>query len=213
VFRAANAWDGHGRRAPHPEALFLAAAGGMIQLVTGIVSTIWALTATETLMGQLVEGHWRSDEVGAEADGRFKRQKSRFRSWVTADGAPGPAGDGGFAAEPGRYQLYVSLACPWAHRTLILRRLKGLQDMIGVTVVHWLMRDDGWTFREGPCVTGDPILGARFLHQVYTAADPLYSGKVTVPVLWDKKRGTIVSNESADILRMFNSAFDELGAG
>ena len=163
-------------------------------------------------MGQLVDGQWRTGEVGAGADGTFKRQDSRFRSWVTPDGAPGPTGVGGFAAAPGRYHLYVSLACPWAHRTLILRRLKGLEDMIDVSVVHWLMRDDGWTFAEGPGATGDAIHGARFLHQVYSAADPAYTGKVTVPVLWDKAGRTIVSNESADIIRMFNSAFDAVGA-
>lgn len=163
-------------------------------------------------MGQLVDGVWRTGEVGADSDGSFKRKESQFRSWITADGAPGPTGEGGFAAEPGRYHLYVSLACPWAHRTLIMRRFKGLDQMIGVSTVHWLMRDDGWTFAEGPDVTGDPIHGADFLHQVYTAADADYTGKVTVPVLWDKARGTIVSNESADIIRMFNSAFDGVGA-
>lgn len=164
-------------------------------------------------MGQLVDGTWiPGDVVDAKGDGRFKRQESRFRSWVTADGSAGPTGDGGFPAEPGRYHLYVSLACPWAHRTLILRRFKGLEGMIDVSVVHWLMREDGWTFAPGPGVTGDPLHGARFLHQVYTAADPNCTGKVTVPVLWDKARGTIVSNESADIIRMFNSAFDGVGA-
>ncbi|MBU1384664.1 MAG: glutathione S-transferase family protein [Alphaproteobacteria bacterium] len=163
-------------------------------------------------MGQLVDGKWRSDDVFAEADGRFKRKESRFRNWVTADGEPGPDGEGGYGAEPGRYHLYVSLACPWAHRTLIMRRFKGLEEMIDVSTVHWVMRDDGWTFRPGPGVTGDPIHGADFLHQVYTAADPDYTGKVTVPVLWDRQRGTIVSNESAEIIRMFNSAFDGVGA-
>ncbi|MDY6924113.1 MAG: glutathione S-transferase family protein [Pseudomonadota bacterium] len=163
-------------------------------------------------MGQLVDGKWRLGEVFAEADGRFKRKESRFRNWVTADGAPGPDGEGGFTAEPGRYHLYVSLACPWAHRTLIMRRFKGLEAMIDVSTVHWLMRDNGWTFQPGPGVTGDPIHGADFLHQVYTAADAGYTGKVTVPVLWDRQRGTIVSNESADIIRMFNSAFDGVGA-
>lgn len=166
----------------------------------------------ENDLGQLVDGKWRSDDVFAEADGRFKRKESRFRNWVTADGEPGPDGEGGYGAEPGRYHLYVSLACPWAHRTLIMRRFKGLEEMIDVSTVHWVMRDDGWTFRPGPGVTGDPIHGADFLHQVYTAADPDYTGKVTVPVLWDRQRGTIVSNESAEIIRMFNSAFDGVGA-
>ncbi|QBX38564.1 glutathione S-transferase family protein [Brevundimonas sp. S30B] len=163
-------------------------------------------------MGQLVDGVWSAGEVGADSDGSFKRKASRFRNWVTGDAAAGPTGEGGFEAEPGRYHLYVSLACPWAHRTLIMRRFKGLDGMIGVSTVHWLMRDDGWTFAEGPDVTGDPIHGADFLHQVYTAADADYTGKVTVPVLWDKARETIVSNESADIIRMFNSAFDGVGA-
>ncbi|TCT05514.1 glutathione S-transferase family protein [Aquabacter spiritensis] len=164
-------------------------------------------------MGQLVEGQWIAGDAFADkADGRFKRQDSRFRNWITPDGRPGPTGEGGFPGEPGRYHLYVSLACPWAHRTLIMRRFKGLEAMIGLSVVHFLMREDGWTFAPDPCVTGDPILGAAYLHQIYTAADPAYTGKVTVPVLWDKTRGTIVSNESADILRMFNSAFDAVGA-
>lgn len=164
-------------------------------------------------MGQLIDGTWTPGEVvDAKGDGAFKRQDSAFRSWVTADGEAGPTGQAGFKAEPGRYHLYVSLACPWAHRTLIMRRFKGLERMIDVSSVHWLMRDDGWTFTLGPCVKGDPIHGAEFLHQVYTAADGGYTGKVTVPVLWDKAQGTIVSNESADILRMLNSAFDGVGA-
>ena len=164
-------------------------------------------------MGMLVDGQWR--DVGydtASSGGRFQRQESAFRNWVTRDGAPGPAGGGGFAAEPGRYHLYVSLACPWAHRTLIMRRLKGLEDAVSVSVVHWLMRDQGWTFAPGPGVTGDPVNGAQALHQVYVAADPHYTGRATVPVLWDKAGRTIVSNEFADILRMFNSAFDGVGA-
>ncbi|MCC2975867.1 glutathione S-transferase family protein [Sphingomonas sp. PL-96] len=164
-------------------------------------------------MGLLVDGIWhdRWYDTG-KTGGRFERSKSQFRNWVTPDGAPGPTGDGGFAAEPGRYHLYVSLACPWAHRTLIARRLKGLEELVPISTVHWLMQENGWTFAAGPCATGDPIHGADYLHQVYTAADPGYSGRVTVPVLWDKQRGTIVSNESADILRMFGSAFDGVGA-
>jgi putative glutathione S-transferase len=144
--------------------------------------------------------------------GAYEREASRFRSWVTRDGAPGPSGDGGFPAEPGRYHLYVSLACPWAHRTLIVRRLKRLEGLISHSVVHWYMGDEGWTFADAPCVIPDPNLGARTLRDVYRAADPAYSGKVTVPVLWDKQRATIVNNESAEILRMFNSAFDDVGA-
>lgn len=131
---------------------------------------------------------------------------------MTPDGAPGPTGRGGFKAEPGRYHLYVSLACPWAHRALIMRALKGLEEAISVSVVHWLMREDGWTFADGPGVVPDTVNDAAFLHQVYTAADPRYSGRVTVPVLWDKRGGTIVSNESSEIIRMFNSAFDGVGA-
>ncbi|MBD0271275.1 MAG: glutathione S-transferase family protein, partial [Acetobacteraceae bacterium] len=125
---------------------------------------------------------------------------------------PGPTGRGGFAAEPGRYHLYVSLACPWAHRALIMRALKGLEEAIGVSVVHWLMREDGWTFAEGPGTVPDTVNRAAFLHQVYTAADPRYTGRATVPVLWDKRNGTIVSNESSEIIRMLNSAFDGVGA-
>ena len=144
--------------------------------------------------------------------GAYEREASRFRSWVTRDGGPGPSGDGGFPAEPGRYHLYVSLACPWAHRKLIVRRLKRLEDIISHSVVHWYMGDEGWTFADGTCVIPDPNLGARTLRDVYRAADPAYSGKVTVPVLWDTQRATIVNNESAEILRMFNSAFDDVGA-
>jgi putative glutathione S-transferase len=161
----------------------------------------------------MIDGKWQADDVFVdERDGRFKRKESRFRNWVTPNGGPGPTGAGGFKAEAGRYHLYVSLACPWAHRTTIMRVLKGLETLIDVSVVHWLMRDDGWTFAAGPCVTGDAIHGADYLHQVYAAADADYTGKVTVPVLWDRQQGTIVSNESADIIRMFNSAFDAEGA-
>ncbi len=164
-------------------------------------------------MGMLVDGQWRDVWYDTAASGgRFERQQSVFRNWVTADGSAGPSGEAGFRAEPGRYHLYVSLACPWAHRTTILRRLKGLQDAIGLSVTHWRMRESGWTFAEGPCVTGDPVNHAQALHQIYTLANPRYTGRVTVPVLWDKVRKTIVSNESADILRMFNAAFDAVGA-
>jgi putative glutathione S-transferase len=161
----------------------------------------------------LVDGAWRTQERGAQSpDGRFTRRESPFRNWVTPDGAPGPSGRGGFAAEPGRYHLYVSAACPWAHRTLIFRALKGLEDVVGVSVTHWLMAENGWTFNEGPGVIPDTVNGARFLHEIYTKADPGFSGRVTVPVLWDKKQNTIVNNESSEIIRMFNSAFDRLGA-
>jgi len=164
-------------------------------------------------MGLLVDGKWHDQWYDTAASGgRFIRSESQFRNWITTDGSPGPGGEGGFKAEPGRYHLYVSLACPWAHRTLIMRALKGLEDMISVSVVHWLMREDGWTFAEGPGVIPDDLNNARFLHQVYTAARPDYSGRVTVPILWDKERRTIVNNESAEIIRVLTGAFDEVGA-
>ncbi|MFG1419473.1 glutathione S-transferase family protein [Xanthobacter sp. V0B-10] len=154
-------------------------------------------------MGLLIDGVWHDQWYDtAHTGGRFERQASRFRNFVTADGAPGPSGEGGFPAAAGRYHLYVSLACPWAHRTLIMRALKGLEDIVSVSVVDPYMGAEGWTF-PAP----DPVLGKTRLHEVYTAADPAYTGRVTVPVLWDKARGTIVSNESAEIIRMFNTAF------
>ncbi len=162
-------------------------------------------------MGLLVDGVWQ-DRWYETRDGRFERQDSRFRSWVTPDGRPGATGEGGFAAAPGRYHLFVSLACPWAHRTLIGRSLKGLQPAIGLSVTNWLMGGQGWSFEPGPGVVPDPILGAGHLHELYVAANSHYTGRVTVPVLWDRERGTIVSNESADILRMLNGAFDGAGA-
>ena len=164
-------------------------------------------------MGLLVDGRWHDQWYDTtKSGGRFVRQDSAFRNWVTPDGAPGPSGTGGFSAEAGRYHLYVSLACPWAHRTLIMRALKGLEAMIDVSVVHWLMLDKGWTFADGEGVVADPVGGAHYLHEVYTRADSHYSGRVTVPVLWDKRTGTIVSNESSEIIRMFNTAFDGIGA-
>ena len=163
-------------------------------------------------MGLLVRGEWKDRWYDTdESGGKFERDTSRFRHWVTADGAPGPSGEGGFPAASGRYHLYVSLACPWAHRTLILRALKGLQDHIGVSVVHPDMLGDGWEFRDDfPGATGDRLMGLRYLRDVYLRADPECSGRVTVPVLWDAERGTIVSNESAEIVRMLNSAFDAI---
>jgi glutathionyl-hydroquinone reductase len=164
-------------------------------------------------MGLLVDGIWQdkwydTDKTG----GRFERSAAQFRNWVTADGSAGPQGKGGFKAEPGRYHLYVSLACPWAHRTLIFRELKGLQDMIDVSVVHPLMLDEGWTFEtDFPGATGDRLGDLRRLYELYLKADGNYSGRVTVPVLWDRQQQTIASNESADIIRMFNSAFDAVG--
>src|SRR3954447_85878 len=164
-------------------------------------------------MGLLIDGTWHDRWYDTDdGGGRFVRMDSQFRNWVTADGSPGPSGEGGFAAEPGRYHLYVSLACPWAHRTLIFRRLKGLDGVIGVSVVHWLMREHGWTFAAGPGVTGDQLHGSAYLHELYTRARPGYSGRVTVPVLWDKRQERIVSNESSEIVRMLNSAFDGCGA-
>ena len=164
-------------------------------------------------MGLLIEGTWHDEpHDGLTTGGVFIRRDSQFRHWITPDGAPGPVGEGGFPAEAGRYHLYVSLACPWAHRAMIVRSLKGLTGMIGVSVVHWLMGSQGWSFEPGEGVVPDPILGARHLHEVYTATDPAYSGRVTVPVLWDRLRARIVNNESSEIIRMFNSAFDGLDA-
>ena len=164
-------------------------------------------------MGYLLDGEWHvGTPTFAGASGEFERKASVFRNFVTRDGAAGPSGEGGFRAEPGRYHLYVALACPWAHRALIMRQRKGLDAMIGLSVVHWFMGDDGWTFEDGEGTIPDTVNGARFLREVYTKADPHYSGRVTVPVLWDKTRGTIVSNESAEIVRMFNDAFDGIGA-
>ncbi len=163
-------------------------------------------------MGLLIDGKWHDQWYDTEAnEGRFERDIARFRNWVTVDGSAGPSGTEGFKAEPNRYHLYVSLACPWAHRTLIYRKLKGLEDLISVSVVNPYMHENGWTFAEGEGVIPDPIHNAKYMHQVYTAAKPDYTGRVTVPVLWDKKNNTIVSNESSEIIRMFNSAFDEVG--
>ena len=164
-------------------------------------------------MGRLVDGVWRDEWYDTKSTGgRFERSEAAMRNWITPDGSPGPSGQGGFEAEAGRYHLYVSLACPWAHRTLIMRKLKGLDDMIGVSVVYWLMAENGWTFDPSDGATGDHLSDAEFLHQIYTRAASDYSGRVTVPVLWDKTKGTIVSNESSEIIRMFNSAFDGIGA-
>lgn len=164
-------------------------------------------------MGVLVDGHWTDrGHDSAITGGHFVRQESRFRNWLTADGRAGPTGEDGFKAEPGRYHLYVSLACPWAHRTLIFRALKRLESAISLSVVHWFMGKHGWTFDEGPGVIPDPILGARRLYEVYLRSDPTYTGRVTVPVLWDKRGNVIVSNESSEIIRMLNSAFDAVGA-
>ena len=161
-------------------------------------------------MGQLIDGKWHDTWYDTKSTGgRFVRSTAKFRNWITPGGTPGPSGEGGFPADSGRYHLYVSLACPWAHRTLIFRALKGLRPHVGVSVVHPDMGPDGWTFAtDFPGATGDALHGLRFLREVYLRTKPDASGRVTVPVLWDTKRDTIVSNESAEIIRMFNSAFD-----
>lgn len=164
-------------------------------------------------MGLLVDGNWHDRWYDtAKTGGRYIRSDAQFRNWVTADGSAGLTGVGGFKAEPGRYHLYVSLACPWANRTLIFRTLKGLENVISISVVHWHMAERGWTFEPAEGVISDPVNNADYMHEVYTAADPAYSGRVTVPILWDKQTGTIVSNESSEIIRMLNSAFDGAGA-
>lgn len=164
-------------------------------------------------MGLLVDGQWIDQWYDTKASkGRFIRTEAQFRNWITADGSPGPSGSGGFKAEPGRYHLYVSLACPWANRTLIFRKLKGLEDMISISVVNPLMAEHGWTFDDDDGVIPDPIHQAKYLYEIYQAADPHYSGRVTVPLLWDKHQNKPVNNESAEIIRMFNSAFDQVGA-
>ncbi|MDX3926911.1 MAG: glutathione S-transferase family protein [Shinella sp.] len=160
-------------------------------------------------MGMLVEGVWHDVWYDTKStNGRFERAASQFRNWITADGSPGPTGEGGFKAEADRYHLYVSFACPWAHRTLIFRKLKKLEDLVGVSVVDPLMLSNGWELKGEDGGTGDHLFGLKALWQVYVKADPGYSGRVTVPVLWDKKLNRMVSNESAEIIRMFNSAFD-----
>ncbi|MDZ4136772.1 MAG: glutathione S-transferase family protein [Paracoccaceae bacterium] len=163
-------------------------------------------------MGLLVDGVWHTDWYDTKASGgKFVRSTAKFRNWITPDGSAGPSGTGGFKAESGRYHLYVAYACPWAHRTLIFRAIKGLRDHIDVSVVHPDMLEDGWTFAtDFAGATGDTLFGLPFLRDIYTRAAPDFSGRVTVPILWDKERQTIVSNESSEIIRMFNSAFDGL---
>jgi putative glutathione S-transferase len=161
--------------------------------------------------GQLINGTWKTKNDFADEDGQFKRQDSAFRNWLTADGEAGPDGQKGFPAESGRYHLYVSLACPWAHRTLIFRHLKDLENHIDVSVVHPHMLDHGWELKDDfPGATGDPLYNFDYMHQLYTKAKSDYTGKVTVPVLWDKQEETIVNNESAEIIRMFNTAFNDI---
>ena len=163
-------------------------------------------------MGRMIDGEWHGTWDITEEDGNFVRKESSFRSWVTADGDAGPTGEPGFKAEAGRYHLYVSLACPWAHRTLIVRKLKGLEDAISLSVVHYHMGENGWTFEPAPGVVPDPIHDATYLYEVYRAADANFTGRVTVPILWDRQTDTIVNNESSEIIRMLNSAFDDQGA-
>ena len=163
-------------------------------------------------MGVLVDGVWHDTWYDTKSSGgKFQRSQAKFRNWITADGAAGPSGIGGFAAESGRYHLYVSYACPWAHRTLIFRALKDLSAHISISVVHPDMLSDGWTFdTDADGATGDTLYGLAFARDIYTKADPTFSGRVTVPILWDRQQNTIVSNESSEIIRMFNSAFNDL---
>ncbi|NQV20475.1 MAG: glutathione S-transferase family protein [Rhodospirillales bacterium] len=165
-------------------------------------------------MGQLVDGEWHKGWIDTKSTGgRFERKDSVCRNWVTPDGSAGPTGVGGFKAERGRYHLYVADACPWAHRAVLMRRLKGLDDAIDVSVVNEFMGENGWTFDDdGGGSTGDALFGSRYLYEVYLKSNPEHSGRVTVPVLWDKDTGTIVSNESSEVIRMLNSAFNDVGA-
>jgi len=164
-------------------------------------------------MGLLVDGEWQdkwydTDEHGGE----FRRQEQAFRDWLTADGSDGPGGARGFKAEKDRYHLYVSLACPWAHRVLIVRALKELEEFLPISIVHWYMAEHGWTFEDGEGVIPDPVHGVDRLYELYRKADPDFTGRVTVPVIWDRKTDTIVNNESSEVIRMLNTAFDGLGA-
>jgi len=160
-------------------------------------------------MGLLIDGVWRDQSYDLKStDGRFVRKDATFRNWVTADGAPGPSGQGGFKAECGRYHLYVSLACPWAHRTLVFRKLKKLENIVPISIVDPLMGKDGWEFSEYPGSTADNVNKKKRLYEIYLLAEPKFNGRVTVPMLWDKQRKTIVNNESSEIIRMLNSTFD-----
>lgn len=164
-------------------------------------------------MGQLVNGKWQGEGLTIKHNnGQYIRQDAGFRNWITKDGKAGSTGSAGFKAQEGRYHLYVSMACPWAHRTLILRKLKGLENIISYSVVNAYMGENGWSFAAGDDVIEDDVTQADFLHQVYCLAKDDYTGRVSVPVLWDKQNQTIVSNESSEIIRMFNSAFDDIGA-
>ncbi|MFA5683510.1 MAG: glutathione S-transferase family protein [Lysobacteraceae bacterium] len=163
-------------------------------------------------MGLLVDGTWQDKWYDTSGDGSFKREEASFRDWLSAAGGRGPDGQRGHRAEAGRYRLYVSYACPWAHRTLIVRALKGLEELLPISVVHWRMLENGWTFAEGPGVSAEPVMGAQYLHQLYARARPGMTGRVTVPMLWDQHTDSIVNNESSELIRMLNHAFDDLGA-
>ena len=165
-------------------------------------------------MGLLIDGQWQDKWYDTDSTGgHFERTEAVFRNWITADGAAGPSGDSGFKAEPGRYHLYASYACPWVHRVLIFRALKGLESMIDVSFVHWFMGDTGWTFKaDDEGIVADNLHSKERMHEIYTLAKPDFTGRVTVPVIWDKQKNTIVSNESSEIIRMLNSAFDDVGA-
>lgn len=167
----------------------------------------------EKQMGLLVDGKWHDKWYDTEGNGgRFIRTEAQYRNWITPDGSPGPTGEGGFKAEPNRYHLYVAMACPWANRTLIMRKLKGLEDMISISVVNPLMAENGWTFEPGEGVIPDPVINAKYMYEIYTHVDPNYSGRVTVPMLYDMKQNKIVNNESSEIMRMLNTAFYGVGA-
>jgi len=164
----------------------------------------------------LVNGKWTSDwqpVQGTDAKGGFVRQHSGFRNWVTPDGAPGPSGTGGFKAEAGRYHLYVALTCPWASRVLIARKLKGLEEVLPVSIVEPTLTEQGWRFGDYPGATRDPLYGATYIHELYSRAEPDYTGRATVPVLWDKQRETIVNNESSELLRILDTGFGDLARG
>ncbi|BAK95655.1 putative glutathione S-transferase [Tetragenococcus halophilus subsp. halophilus] len=163
-------------------------------------------------MGMLVNGEWHKEDRPASADGEVVTTNWQFRHWITPDGSAGPTGEGGFKAEAGRYHLYVSYACPFASRALMMRSLKGLQDIISLSVVNPVMYDQGWSFEDGEGVIPDPVINANYLREIYTFSDPNFTGKVSVPVLFDKKTNQIVNNESSDIIRMLNSAFNYAGA-
>lgn len=162
-------------------------------------------------MGLLIDGVWHDKWYDTKTTGgKFVRKDATFRNWITRDGRAGPSGKSGFKAENNRYHLYISHACPWAHRTMIFRRLKGLEDIIPVSVVDHLMKSKGWEFSENPGTIPDPLFNAKTLADIYLKADPQFTGRVTVPVLWDKQKNTIVSNESSEIIRMFNTGFDHI---